>query len=774
MRLEREPRPRCVDADPTVDEILDTFACRDPRCPCNAPRRGREMKTHCPTHRDTHPSLSVSAKNGVTQVHCFAGCAQSATWDEVKRQVLGRRPGLYGDGNLVRLPHSVVTQPANPPDRSASRDEPSALSPEASAAGTDVQAIRVWNQTQPDSGRVAAYLRSRGLSGQVPDVLRFHPELYYSPSQRFPAMVAAFRKLDGTLAGVHRTYLDPLGDGKAPLDPAKKFLGKTQGAAIRLAELEDDTLTVTEGIETGLAVMQATGRSVWATGSASGMASLELPSVACLDIWADHDDAGVAGGAHPLAERATRQGCRVFVIVPDQEGRDWLDVLVEDGGQALRRAREDAVLWLPAAATDDPEKGKGAEDLGGRGGGAGLAEIRLRVATADTAATWYLTLAGAPELTLSTRQLRSWPEVELACNDKASVPGWRPEGKYEWKRIVDQLIREAIKEKVDEEFTEIGNFRRILAHFCHNPESYPQILDQGGVLQEGEHLYFRGDDLVSHIQSLPGNKITRSRSSTCSAGSDTAGSGTGWRAARSGSSRSLHRPRSGRLRRSASRRRILTLSPLLTLFGLSGGDGKSSRSNELGIRTMIGDPHPLTPMNPCMRRRGEGGEDSKIVRSANSKTRAQCPYRGLQDGGEGGVRGYGTAGEPPYRAPPAAGPRGNDRGPRRPRRALPGGLRSARHRQDDRDAADGARRPHSRGCRPPADHGRHLHPQRPLPGPHPPSPRDRARRSQLALGAHHPLRLFPAAPVGAGADDQRCGRARVRPSLRLLLHLGRA
>ena len=61
------------------------------------------MKTHCPTHRDTHPSLSVSAKNGVTQVHCFAGCAQSATWDEVKRQVLGRRPGLYGDGNLVRL-----------------------------------------------------------------------------------------------------------------------------------------------------------------------------------------------------------------------------------------------------------------------------------------------------------------------------------------------------------------------------------------------------------------------------------------------------------------------------------------------------------------------------------------------------------------------------------------------------------------------------------------------------------------------------------------------
>lgn len=508
MRLEREPRPRCVDADPTVDEILDTFACRDPRCPCNAPRRGREMKTHCPTHRDTHPSLSVSAKNGVTQVHCFAGCAQSATWDEVKRQVLGRRPGLYGDGNLVRLPHSVVTQPANPPDRSASRDEPSALSPEASAAGTDVQAIRVWNQTQPDSGRVAAYLRSRGLSGQVPDVLRFHPELYYSPSQRFPAMVAAFRKLDGTLAGVHRTYLDPVGDGKAPLDPAKKFLGKTQGAAIRLAELEDDTLTVTEGIETGLAVMQATGRSVWATGSASGMAGLELPGVAHLDIWADHDDAGLTGGAHPLAERAARQGCRVFVIVPDQEGCDWLDVFAEDGAQVLRRARDDAVSWVPATATDDLDRGRDAGDPGGRGGG-GPAEIRLRVATADTQAIWYLTLTGVPELTLSTRQLRSWPEVELACNDKASVPGWRPEGKYEWKHIVDELIRRAIKEKVDEEFTALGSFRRILASFCHNPESYPQILDQGGVLLEEDRLYFRGSDLLAYISSLPGNKLDR-------------------------------------------------------------------------------------------------------------------------------------------------------------------------------------------------------------------------------------------------------------------------
>ena len=47
---------------------------------------------------------------------------------------------------------------------------------------------------------------------------------------------------------------------------------------------------------------------------------------------------------------------------------------------------------------------------------------------------------------------------------------------------------------------------------------------------------------------------------------------------------------------------------------------------------MIGDPHPLTPMNPCMRRRGEGVRISKIVRLelkvAGSVTRT---------GGEDGV-----------------------------------------------------------------------------------------------------------------------------------------
>ncbi|MGH7922818.1 MAG: hypothetical protein ACREQM_23170, partial [Candidatus Dormibacteraceae bacterium] len=135
-------------------------------------------------------------------------------------------------------------------------------------------------------------------------------------------------------------------------------------------------------------------------------------------------------------------------------------------------------------------------------------DIRLRVATAETA-TWYLTLPGCPEVKLKTGQLRSWEAVEIACNDRVSVPQWRPRNREHWLGIVDDLIKAANQEQVDEEFTALGNFRRILAHFCRNPETYLEVLDQGGVLQEGDHLFFRGADLLTHIAGLPGNKLDR-------------------------------------------------------------------------------------------------------------------------------------------------------------------------------------------------------------------------------------------------------------------------
>ena len=36
-------------------------------------KNGRYM-AKCPCHMDNNPSLCITAKNGITLIHCFAGC----------------------------------------------------------------------------------------------------------------------------------------------------------------------------------------------------------------------------------------------------------------------------------------------------------------------------------------------------------------------------------------------------------------------------------------------------------------------------------------------------------------------------------------------------------------------------------------------------------------------------------------------------------------------------------------------------------------------------
>lgn len=166
-------------------------------------------------------------------------------------------------------------------------------------------------------------------------------------------MLARVESAAGQLVAVHRTYLDPAGLGKAPVDQPKKLTeaiheGATNGAAIRLAEA-GRTLALAEGIETALAVMEATGTPAWATVSAGGLERVELPSgVNRIEIWADHDLSGVGQRAAEVsAARCTSQGLDVRLMLPPGEGTDWLDVLCQEGPEALRKARDEAGPWEP-------------------------------------------------------------------------------------------------------------------------------------------------------------------------------------------------------------------------------------------------------------------------------------------------------------------------------------------------------------------------------------------------------------------------------------------
>ncbi|NLG65983.1 MAG: hypothetical protein GX537_10300, partial [Actinobacteria bacterium] len=231
--------------------------------------------------------------------------------------------------------------------------------------------------TVKDSGRLAEYLCSRGLSGRVPAALRLHPALDYFNDEReqvgtYPAMLAKVVDAAGYVVAAHRTYLDPIGPGKADVPSPKKLTtptvdGATSGAAVRLFE-PAYVLALAEGIETALAVHEATGTPTWSTVSAGGLEAVQVPAaVRRVELWADLDESGRGReAAEKAAARLTAEGRDVRVLTPPRlhedgaTGTDWLDVLVELGPEALTAAQAAAEQWQPPAAegADAPAIGR--------------------------------------------------------------------------------------------------------------------------------------------------------------------------------------------------------------------------------------------------------------------------------------------------------------------------------------------------------------------------------------------------------------------------------
>jgi hypothetical protein len=249
----------------------------------------------CSVHEDGHKhgrqSLHLTPGDDQHLVHCFAGCP--TTW------VLGR-VGL-----------SLADLFVSDEDRGAARQAPTA----DSSPLPDYEAI--WAHVLVGSDRVARYLKARGLSGTVPAALRLQLRAQYYrdrvPVAVFDAMVARVQAPNGRLVALHRTYLSGTDDGKAPVDPTRKLTraapGSTTGAAIRLAD-PTETLGVAEGIESALAVLEATGTPMWSTVSADGMKAVVVPeTVRRVEIWADYDrwrrtSRGARGGGAPPSRGA--------------------------------------------------------------------------------------------------------------------------------------------------------------------------------------------------------------------------------------------------------------------------------------------------------------------------------------------------------------------------------------------------------------------------------------------------------------------------------------
>ncbi|MFN3369081.1 MAG: toprim domain-containing protein, partial [Thermus sp.] len=187
-------------------------------------------------------------------------------------------------------------------------------------------------------------------------LLRLHRGLIYREGEEvlgaFPALLARVEHPHHGLVALHRTYLAPDGTGKAPVPNPKKltppvFEGATRGAGIRLFPLEGEEVAVAEGIETALAVAVATGLPAYAAVSAGGLEAWIPPAgVRAVLIAADGDDTG-KGAALALAKRLLAVGVKVRLAVPQEEGKDWADLVkameaVVAASQEVEHAQEEA------------------------------------------------------------------------------------------------------------------------------------------------------------------------------------------------------------------------------------------------------------------------------------------------------------------------------------------------------------------------------------------------------------------------------------------------
>ena len=206
----------------------------------------------------------------------------------------------------------------------------------------------------PDAEPLRRYLNRRGLASNLPDWpgLRFHPGMSYrdedgKPIGQYPVLLALLEN-GGKPVTLHRTFLTNDGH-KAPVDCPKKMLPvpsdrQLTGAAVRLGQ-PCLTLGVAEGIETALAIRQATGMTVWPVTTASLLHCFDIPpEVKKLVVWADLDrpsaKTGIQAGleaANRLAQRAAEWGLEVVIRVPEgnipeyAKSVDWLDVLNHSG-----------------------------------------------------------------------------------------------------------------------------------------------------------------------------------------------------------------------------------------------------------------------------------------------------------------------------------------------------------------------------------------------------------------------------------------------------------
>jgi hypothetical protein len=227
--------------------------------------------------------------------------------------------------------------------------------------GSPESARRLFAMSRSIAGTIVeTYLRNRGITALHGTAnLRFHPRCYYrpdhdAPTQTWPAMIAAVTDFGGEITGAHRTWLDPSGEDKAPIDTPRRAMGHLLGNAVRF-DMPQDVMAAGEGIETVLSLRCVLpNMPMVAALSAAHLAAILFPvTLRRLYIVRDNDAAG-AGAAARLIDRAKALGIAAITLSPTLE--DFNEDLRGLGVDALRTAMraqiapQDVARFLEAPA----------------------------------------------------------------------------------------------------------------------------------------------------------------------------------------------------------------------------------------------------------------------------------------------------------------------------------------------------------------------------------------------------------------------------------------
>lgn len=280
-------------------------------------RAGREWKGCCPFHPDKSPSFTIYADD--RRWFCFGCGLQGDVLDFVQRAYgvkLLEAIGMLDGGALAEL------EQQRPP-----------AAPKKNLRGV---ADRIVRESVPIEGTPAeAYLRGRRISMPLPHTLRFarlappkiegNGVLEANGPGPLPTLVAIVTDPAGVLVGIQRTYLTEDGCKAATTDAKGKVkysLGNVIGGSIQLG-LAAASILVTEGLEDGLTLAQALGRSVWVAAGTSMLPQMVLPDVVrAVVIGADGDEGGKVAAAK-AAEAFTASGRAVRVMPPKPPYKDF-------------------------------------------------------------------------------------------------------------------------------------------------------------------------------------------------------------------------------------------------------------------------------------------------------------------------------------------------------------------------------------------------------------------------------------------------------------------